>query len=346
MAKENLTNEKQHPEFYVAGSGDVSRARIWIKSYVLDEGFSEIESDEIALAVSELATNLHKYAGGGELIAQAVTKDSRKGIMIETIDHGPGIRDVEMAMTDGFSTSTSLGYGLGTVNRVMDTLDIETKLNLGTHITCVRWKDPDLKPTEHSPMTYGVATRPHPQMKLNGDAYVVKHWGSCLLVSVIDGLGHGQYAYRASLKAREYIEKHYKQPIEDIFRGVSRNCFGTRGVVMAIACFDWKRRTLTFASIGNIEVKTFGNVDMPGLIIRRGIIGVNAPKPVVVNCDWDPDNTFIMHSDGLSTHWSREDYMKLYDSSAFTCARNLLMQFGKENDDATVIVIKRREDDD
>src|SRR5947209_3705361 len=85
-------------------------------------GCVEQDSSAVTLAVSELATNLVKHAHGGTLTLTALVEEGRVGLQITSQDRGPGIADVEQALTDGFSTVGSLGYGLGTINRIMDVL--------------------------------------------------------------------------------------------------------------------------------------------------------------------------------------------------------------------------------
>lgn len=307
----------------------------------LSLGFGERESEEIALVVKELATNLLKHAKSGTLTLTPLTNGEHNGIRIESVDKGPGIPDIERALADGFSTTTgSLGYGLGTANRLMSQLEIKSGPKEGTHITCYRYLHKDAPNTIPCPFSFGTATRPHPRMDMNGDAFIIKKWSNSALVGVIDGLGHGQWAHRASQAARNYIESHYDQPLIDIFRGVGRACRPTRGVVMALALFDWERGSLSFASIGNIETRIFNSVEPSNLLIRRGVIGMNAPKPVVTELQWNLSQTLVMHSDGLKTHWRAEDFPGLFQESATIAAQRLLQALSKDNDDATVVVIK------
>src|SRR5215471_8678078 len=79
----------------------------------------------------------------------------------------------------------------------------------------------------------GAATRTHPLMTVNGDAFVLKQWSTGALVGVIDGLGHGQCAHQAAQTAWQYVENHFDQPLGTIFRGAGHVCQATRGVVMA-----------------------------------------------------------------------------------------------------------------
>jgi serine/threonine protein phosphatase PrpC len=194
-----------------------------------------------------------------------------------------------------------------------------------------------------SPLTFGAASRPYPKMTENGDAFVIKCWGEGALLAVIDGLGHGPFAQRAAQTARQYVASHADQPLDLIFRGVGRACRATRGVVMALARFDRGGTQLTFASIGNIEVRVFGSVEAINFPVRRGIVGVNAPNPLVTQQRWQPHHVLVLHSDGLTTLWRWEDFPDLMRASASVTARRLLQALAKDDDDATVLVVKGRD---
>jgi anti-sigma regulatory factor (Ser/Thr protein kinase) len=110
--------------------------------------------------VSELASNLVKHARRGTLTLTPLTEGTRVGLQIESQDRGPGIADVEQALTDGFSTAGSLGYGLGVVHRLMDTFDITSQPGAGggTHIVCQRWLRAEATHTESAHLWGGDAT--------------------------------------------------------------------------------------------------------------------------------------------------------------------------------------------
>jgi anti-sigma regulatory factor (Ser/Thr protein kinase)/serine/threonine protein phosphatase PrpC len=319
---------------------DLSALRQLSKASAVAIGFSEREKEEITLAVSELASNLVRHAGGGTVILTPLSDNGRSGIQIESIDKGPGIPDMERAMTDGFSTVGSLGYGLGTVNRLMDEFDIQSQPSTGTYIVCRRWVCVSEATGKLCPLSFGAATRPHPRMGLNGDAFIIKQWEESALVGVIDGLGHGQWAQRATQTARRYVENHSAQLLGETFRSVGRLCRATRGVVMALARFDWKQEKLTFASVGNIETRIFNSPEPVKFVIRRGIVGLNAPNPVVTQHHWEPGNIMVMHSDGVGTRWQWEDFPELASESATVTAQRLLHVLAKEEDDATVVVVR------
>ena len=305
-------------------------------------GFDSRVGEEIVLAVTELATNLVRHAGGGDLLLRSVAENGRTGIQIESRDRGPGIGDVERAFADGYSTASGPGYGLGAINRLMDEMEISPASGNtnGVHIICRRWIRPADTPAVLNKFAIGVASRPHPLMPVNGDSFVVKHWGQKALVAVIDGLGHGPYAHRAAETARQYVESHFDAPLSSIFLGVSRACIATRGVVMAVALFDGARETFSFASLGNVEARILNSSDQATLLITRGILGHTNKMPAVNEYPWDPHSVFVMHSDGLLTRWYWEDFMFANEPPS-RIAQRLLATLARKEDDATVIVVKR-----
>jgi len=342
---------------------DISQAREATRLLAVEIGFDAVSCEEIAIVTSELASNLIKHAQGGSLRLAASGAGERVWIQIESQDSGPGIADVERALTDGFSTTGSLGYGLGTVNRLMDEVLITSQPRQGTQILCKRWLRKEPMTVGTFPLEFGVATCPYPGMEVNGDAFVIKRWGTHALVGVIDGLGHGPLAHDAAEAARQFVETHYDQPLDVLFLGVARTCHSTRGVVMALARFDFDLPVaglpsihnellqsgtknqksglkLTFASIGNIEQRVLSELKPMNFIVRRGVLGGSAPKVVVTEHPWDSASLLVLHSDGLRTHWRWEDFPGLVDQSAEEIARQLLRTLTKDEDDATVLVSK------
>jgi serine/threonine-protein kinase RsbT len=119
---------------------DKEEVIIVAKSMAARAGFDEINQFLIATAASELATNIVNYAKEGEVTLRIVQRDERSGIEIIARDHGPGIRDIEKAMQDHFSTRKgSLGLGLPSVKRIMDEFKIESQLGHGTTVSALKW---------------------------------------------------------------------------------------------------------------------------------------------------------------------------------------------------------------
>lgn len=299
-------------------------------------GFPEKERAEIVLVVRELATNIVRHAGAGEIQLVA----GPDVLEVVASDRGPGIADVNQAVRDGFSTAGSLGYGLGTVNRLMSEMDIASVRGEGTTVRARRvLRGPDL-PTLPSPVAVGVATAAKPGFADNGDAFVVRSWDDRLLVGVIDGVGHGDLAHAAAQAARRYVETHYDQPLAAVMHGTDLACRGTRGVVMGLARLDWDQQSVEYCAIGNIEARLLGSASSRGFIVRRGILGVNAPAARATVHPWDPTSTLILHSDGIMSHWEGQIADDDLSGSAVDVANRMLARLNRGTDDATVLVVK------
>ena len=118
---------------------DASRAALEATQYSMAAGFDETPSRLIATAVSELARNILKYAGSGEMRLRQVEGPNGRGIEIKAVDRGPGIEEIEAAMRDHFSSGGTLGLGLPGVKRMMDEFLIESAPGEGTRVTAVKW---------------------------------------------------------------------------------------------------------------------------------------------------------------------------------------------------------------
>ncbi len=242
-------------EHDVQTESDISQIAATTSEYAESLGFDSTESEELRLVVRELAANVLDHANGGSLTVAELSKGKKTGIRIESSDAGPGFADVDDAFSDGYSTMGSLGAGLGSVNRLSDSVYIadSSEPPHQTMVRADRWVRPPYETTMDCPLDFGAVSRPKVRGTPNGDSFVIKRWDDHALVGVIDGLGHGPDAHRAAMAARSYVERHFDQPFGAIFTGTDRACQGTRGVVMTLARFDWLAGTVELAGIGNIR---------------------------------------------------------------------------------------------
>lgn len=113
----------------------LSQAILEVRSQALALGFDTIDAAKIGTAVSELGRNILKYAGRGAVEIREVSKARRVGLEVVVSDRGPGIEDLEQALSDHFSSSGTLGLGLPGVRRLMDEFDIASVVGEGTSVT-------------------------------------------------------------------------------------------------------------------------------------------------------------------------------------------------------------------
>lgn len=121
------------------GSDDVVRARHQVRALAIELGFDLVAQTRIVTATSELARNTHLHGGGGKLTITSVTEGCRRGLRLEFIDNGPGIPDVQLALTDGWSSQGGLGLGLSGTKRLVDEFTIESRPGRGTRVEVVQW---------------------------------------------------------------------------------------------------------------------------------------------------------------------------------------------------------------
>jgi anti-sigma regulatory factor (Ser/Thr protein kinase) len=329
---------KEIIEITVVEALDCASVQLTARQLASTIGFAPDVCEEVALAAVELASNIVKHAGRGILTFCPLDRGGLKGIEVDAADQGPGIQDIERSFTDGFSTKGSLGYGLGTVNRLMDEVDVRSMPGSGTHVVCRRWVRGVERESTMRMWDVGVATRSRHYAPQNGDAFIVRERNGELLVALIDGLGHGEPAETAAMAAQQYVRSHIDMPLADLFQGVSRACRGTRGVVMALARFSAGR--ISFASVGNVEARVLGGAERSPFVVNRGIVGANDVHVTAHDYLWDPKWILILHTDGLLTRWQWEDFPGLPLDPAQVIARRLLHDLAFGDDDATALVVK------
>lgn len=124
----------------IRGSDDIVRVRQEVRARAVEAGLSLVDQTKIVTAASELARNTLDYGGGGTARVQAVSDGVRRGVRLVFEDRGPGIPDIERALTDGFTSGSGLGLGLGGARRLCNEFSIDSRPGEGTTITVARWK--------------------------------------------------------------------------------------------------------------------------------------------------------------------------------------------------------------
>jgi serine/threonine-protein kinase RsbT len=119
---------------------DVVLIRQKVRTWAGELGLSLVDQTKMITAASELARNLLNYGGGGFVRLESVENGSKKGLRLTFEDQGPGIPDIELALTDGYTSGKGLGLGLGGAKRLVQDFEIMSKVGEGTRIIIVRWK--------------------------------------------------------------------------------------------------------------------------------------------------------------------------------------------------------------
>ena len=121
-------------------SEDVVRVRQAVRAQAIAAGFGLVDQTKIVTAASEIARNAIDYAGGGDVRIETLHNGTRRGVRLTFSDRGPGIADIGLALTGGYTTGGGLGLGLGGAKRLSNEFAVESKPGKGTTVTLARWR--------------------------------------------------------------------------------------------------------------------------------------------------------------------------------------------------------------
>jgi serine/threonine-protein kinase RsbT len=118
---------------------DVVLARQTARKLAQECGMRLIDLTKLVTAVSELARNTMVYGGGGDMDWQILDESARTGLRLTFRDEGPGIPDIKLALTDGWTSGTGMGLGLTGARRLVEEFELDTAPGKGTRVTITRW---------------------------------------------------------------------------------------------------------------------------------------------------------------------------------------------------------------
>jgi len=186
---------------------------------------------------------------------------------------------------------------------------------------------------------FGVAGRPATGETLSGDDFIVELTDETTLVAVIDGLGHGPEAAKATTRAAEYLTENAAQPLVPLVEGCHRALRNSRGVVLAVARLEEAGRTLSWVGVGNIEARVFRSGRDWGqsetLLMRGGVVGYQIPQLRPRSLGLRRGDLLVMTTDGI-----RGGYPEALSptQTVQAAADRVLAGYGNNSDDALVLV--------
>src|SRR5262245_22159247 len=124
----------------VRSSTDIVLIRQAVRKWAGELGFSLVDQTKMVTAASELARNSLDYGRGGTVGMEAIEEGSKRGLRLTFEDRGPGIPDIGLAMTDGYTTGKGMGLGLGGAKRLVNEFEITSRVGEGTRVTITRWR--------------------------------------------------------------------------------------------------------------------------------------------------------------------------------------------------------------
>ncbi|MEU2683273.1 SpoIIE family protein phosphatase [Streptomyces hygroscopicus] len=256
--------------------------------------------DQAAVIASELATNLNKHASDGTVYVQPLPLGH--GVEILAADRGPGMQDPERCLADGYTTTGTLGVGLGAVSRMATHFALRSAdgPEPGTWV-CARLAPPG----ERRPEWQGVGSvcLPAEGEEECGDARAIVDTDSGRTAVVLDGLGHGRLAAEAAQAALRTFHAEPDRPLPEVLARMNQALRHTRGAAVGLLRLHPDRAD--YCGIGNIRALALS----PGGVSHRltgqpGVVGWGMPTPRVHGFPLPRGATAVLHSDGVDARWA------------------------------------------
>ena len=339
----------QHQQFLIPDKSYSNLAKRDVTRLAESYGFSPADVGKVNIVVSELVTNLAKFAtAGGELLVKPFGTPI-SGIEIICLDSGPGMADAARMQEDGYSTYGSAGEGLGAVKRQSDEFDLYSQPEIGTVVLSRIYKSSrKARPAaELTRYEVGHVMVPKPGELVCGDGLALVQRGADLYILALDGLGHGPSAHEAAKQAAQLFLVSPASAPADTLRHIHDNIKRTRGTVGLAASISGGTQSFSYCGIGNIAGKLFtldgsmAGASYKSIVSHNGIIGHNIPATVSdQQLEWERSKVLVLHSDGLRSRWDMAKFPTLMRHRATTIAAVLYKANSRLTDDALVLVCK------
>jgi len=302
--------------------------------------FSVKRTGEIDIVVSELASNIVKHSGTGELLYRLSKENDEPLFEILCIDGGPGIQDVAHSMKDGVSTTNTLGQGMGSILRLSNFSQTYSLEDWGTIVYSRIYNDQEKKlPREK--VIIRCLNVAKPGEHVSGDSCAYRSDGDTTFVFTGDGLGHGPHAKEAvDAAVQSFMQSQEIQP-SGIVKEMNQNVKKTRGLVGTVAVLDHASRQWQLCGVGNIHSRICQGLEYKNYICNNGIIGLNIPSRLEnMLLPAEKYQQLIMASDGIRTRWDLLKYPAILKYDPMILAAAIYKDHARRTDDMTVFILR------
>ncbi len=303
--------------FEIACPLDLQLAVLRSQRSALLRGASDLERSVVATIVSELGSNMLKYAERGTLELERLGTGDGPGVQVTARDAGPGIADVALALTDHYSSGRTLGLGLPGVRRMADELEILPTPGGGATVHVrKRWlrTTPPSHESDHDlpepPLTgagagwsAGAVLRPRSGQRLGGDHVVIVDRGDRVLIGIFDASGHGPAAHALARGLVRHVRERFAaatapDDVAALAYELHERCVGTIGAAVGLAVLDPERDAFRYLAVGNVRAAVVGAKRFVG-VSRDGVLGHRWPTPFVQRAPLHPGDLVLLWTDGL-----------------------------------------------
>ncbi|MFK4068430.1 SpoIIE family protein phosphatase [Streptomyces sp. NPDC029674] len=288
--------------------------------------------DQAAVLASELASNIVKHARNGAVFVQRSPLGD--GLDVVAVDSGPGMPDVARSLVDGYSTTKTIGAGLGAARRIATDFVIRSEAGFGT-LVHARLAAPDTPRVAGAP---GALCLPADGEDESGDGYAVAEHDGARTVLMIDGLGHGPEAATAAQRAERTFLANPAAPLADILTALHKALRHTRGA--AVAALRTTGGQAEFCGIGNVRAVTLSSQGIHRQLTgHAGIVGYNLPRPRSRFVELSEHTTVVLYTDGIDHRWTYAPTDARLTLPPVLLAASLAHTHRRRRDDATILAL-------
>ncbi len=302
-------------------------------------GVNHLKQENMLLVASELVSNNVKHASGRGMVQ--LWMQPGRVLDLLSIDFGPGIANLATAEEDGYSTSSTLGKGLGAIRRLSDESYIYTQHEragehrkwTGTVILARFFLDAG-KPD--GAFKFGLYSRSLSDERYNGDRIYLQKTGKILRWLHLDGLGHGEEAQAATANLAFHLLNH--ESPDAMLATVDQQLHSTRGAVAVTGEIDLASYRLQLAGVGDMSAHIYNQEQIQQIAFAPGILGREHRSVNVLQSEFGRKHVIVTASDGIRRNWDANNFQGLFNHHPQLIAYTLGNIMGRISDDQSVCV--------
>jgi len=326
----------------VQGESSIILLRSRLLSVAQRIGFPDVQRENMALVAAEMVSNQVKYAGSKGQIQ--IWQQPGPVLDILALDYGPGIANLQQAQEDGYSSSRTLGKGLGSIQRLADEVAIYTQTSSGPH---VKWNGTavlarfrlgrETRKTSADPIEIGLFSRALADDRFNGDRIYLKRDGETLRWLHLDGLGHGENAQNTTADLADHLLD--KDPATAL-EAVDRHLRGTRGAVAIIGEAVFSSGKLQLLGVGDMHAVIHNRDRLHKISFAPGVLGQEHKSPTPFRETFEHRVIILTASDGIRRSWEETSFPGLFNQPPQLIAYVLGNIMGRISDDQSLCVVR------
>ncbi len=326
----------------VQGESSIILLRSRLLSVAQRLGFPDVQRENMALVAAEMVSNQVKYAGNKGQIQ--IWQQPGPTLDILALDYGPGIANLQQAQEDGYSSSRTLGKGLGSIQRLADEVAIYTQTAGGPH---VKWNGTAVlarfrlgreprKPGA-DPAEVGMFSRALSDDRFNGDRIYLKRDGAGLRWLHLDGLGHGENAQNTTADLADHL---LDEDPATALASADRHLRGTRGAVAVIGELAFASGELQLLGVGDMHAAIHHRNRLHKISFAPGVLGQEHKSPTPFHETFEQRGIILTASDGIRRSWDEASFPGLFNQPPQLIAYVLGNIMGRISDDQSLCVVR------